>query len=41
MDNEFDDFEIEYDDKYNPTINSPYAPYALKFYQTRESMLDT
>lgn len=41
MDKEFDDFEIEYDDKYNPTINSPYAPYALQFYQTRETMLDT
>lgn len=40
MNNEFPDIEVEYDDQYNPTISSPNAPYALQFYQTKESMID-
>lgn len=34
------DFTVEYDDNYNPTIKSPNSLFALQFYQTKESMMD-
>ena len=34
------DFTVEFDDSYNPTIKSPNSLYPLQFYQTKESMMD-
>lgn len=33
-------FTIEYDDDYNPTIKSPNSLFPLQFYQTKETMID-
>lgn len=33
-------FYVEYDDSYNPTIKSKESLYPLQFYQTKESMVD-
>lgn len=38
--NNIPDIEIEYDDQYNPMINSPNAPYGLPFYMTKDTMAD-
>jgi hypothetical protein len=38
--NNIPDIEVEYDDRYNPMVNSPNAPYALPFYQTRDTLID-
>ena len=38
--NNVPDIEIEYDDNYNPMLNSPNAPYALPFYMTWDTMID-
>jgi len=37
---EINNFQIEYDDSYNPTIKSKEALFPLQFYQTKESMMD-
>lgn len=37
---EINNFIVEYDDSYNPTIKSPESLFSLQFYQTRESMMD-
>ena len=33
-------FKVNYDDSYNPTIKSPAALFALQFYETEESLMD-
>ena len=38
--NNIPDIEVEYDDQYNPMVNSPNAPYALPFYMTKDTMID-
>lgn len=38
--NEFKDIEVEYDERYNPMLSSPNAPYSLPFYMTKETMVD-
>lgn len=35
-----EDIIIEYDDRYNPMVSSPNAPYGLPFYQTRDTLID-
>ena len=38
--NNIQDIDVEYDDTYNPMLNSPNAPYGLPFYMTRDTMID-
>lgn len=37
---EINNFSVDYDDSYNPTIKSPAALFSLQFYETEESLMD-